>query len=106
MPILAGLGALMGTLGGDLMDKVVTRRQVLGTLAGDAAAAGAPAEATEIDARVMAREDSALERALGAQVTEPGHPHVGGVADDYAMYHAGVAGGLIEMATAAFVASG
>ena len=87
------------------MDNVVTRRQALGTLAGVAAAA-APAEVPEIDARVVARNDAALERAMRAQVTEPGNPRLGGVADDYAMSHAGAAGGLVEMAAASFVAAG
>ncbi len=81
------------------MVNVVTRRQALGTLAGVAAAVAAPAEAPGIDARVVARNDAALERALRAQVTEPGNPRLGGVADDYTMYHAGSAGGLIEMAS-------
>jgi hypothetical protein len=88
------------------MDNVVTRRQVLGTLAGAAAVAAAPADVPETDASVVARNDAALDNALRAQVTEPGNPHLGGVPDDYNMYSASAAGGLLEMAAASFLASG
>ena len=88
------------------MDSLVTRRQALGTLAAVAVAPGARAEAPAIDARIVERNDTALDRALRAQVTEPGNPRLGGVADDYNMFSAGAAGGLIEMAAASFIAPG
>src|SRR5258708_17665272 len=112
MPILTGLGALMDTLGGDSMDNgvtrgfthAVTRRQVLWGLGSAALASGAPAAAPEVDARVVARNDAALDNLLRAQITDTRNARLGGVPDDYLMYHAGAAGGLIGTAAAAWSA--
>src|SRR5260370_26971588 len=111
MPILTGLGALMDTLEGDSMDNevtrsfshVVSRRQVLWGLGSAALAAGAPAAEPEVDARVVARNDAALDNLLRAQITDPRNARLGGVPDDYLMYHAGSAGGLIETAAASWI---
>ena len=90
--------------GGDLMDSRVTRRQILWGLGGAAVAAGAPAAPPEVDARVVARNDASLENLLRVQVTGAPNPRVGGVPDEYGMFHAGSAGGLIETAAASFLA--
>ena len=82
----------------------VTRRQVLWGLGSAALAAGAPAAPPEIDARVVARNDAALDNLLRAQITDPRSSRLGGVPDDYLMYHAGSAGGLIETAAASWIA--
>src|SRR5262245_60037643 len=116
MPILAGMDALMDTLGGDLMDigvtgrttgglsRGATRRQLMWALGGAALAAAAPAAPPEVDAQVVSRNDAALERLLRAQITDPSHPRLGGVPDEYAMFHAGSAGGLIETAASSWIA--
>ena len=82
----------------------VTRRQVLWGLGSAALAAGAPAAPPELDARVVARNDAALDNLLRAQITDPRSSRLGGVPDDYLMYHAGSAGGLIETAAASWIA--
>ena len=84
------------------MDSGVTRRHVLWTLAG-AAGAAAAAVPPSVDARVVARNDAAVDRLLRAQVTDPASPHRGGVPDDYLMFAAGSAGGLIETFTASLI---
>src|SRR4051794_14352680 len=84
--------------------KGTTRRQILGALGSAALAAAAPAAPPEVDARVVARNDAALENMLPEQVTDPASPRLGGVADEYRMFSAGSAGGFIEMAAAAWVA--
>ena len=66
-----------------------TRRQVLWTLGSAALAAAAPAAPPEVDARVVARNDAALEGLLRAQITDPANPRLGGVPDEYGMFHAG-----------------
>ncbi|MGD0772655.1 MAG: hypothetical protein ABSC05_07510 [Candidatus Solibacter sp.] len=81
-----------------------TRRQILWTLGGAALAAGAPAAPPEVDARVVARNDAALENLLRAQIADTANARLGGVPDEYGMYHAGSAGGLIETATASWIA--
>jgi len=80
-----------------------TRRQLLCTLGGAALAAAAPAAPPEVDAQVVARNDAAVERLLHTQITDPSHPRLGGVPDEYAMFHAGSAGGLIEAAAASWI---
>jgi hypothetical protein len=80
-----------------------TRRQVLWTLGSAALAAGAAATPPEVDARVVARNDAALERLLRAQLTDAANPRLGGVPDEYGMCSAGSAGGLIETAAASLV---
>src|ERR1035441_5910743 len=102
--------------GGDAMDNGVTRgasdgatrRKILWTMGSAALAAGAGAPATaappEMDARVVARNDAALENLLRAQVTDARHARVGGVPDEYGMFLAGAAGGLIEAGAASWVA--
>jgi hypothetical protein len=80
-----------------------TRRQILWTLGSAALAAGSPAAPPEIDARVVARNDAALENLLRAQITVTANPRLGGVPDEYGMWHAGAAGGLIETAAASWV---
>ncbi len=82
---------------------VVSRRQVLWGLGSAALAAGAPAAEPEVDARVVARNDAALDNLLRAQITDPRNARLGGVPDDYLMYHAGSAGGLIETAAASWI---
>ncbi len=82
----------------------VTRRQVLWGLGSAALASGAPAAAPEVDARVVARNDAALDNLLRAQITDTRNARLGGVPDDYLMYHAGSAGGLIETAAASWIA--
>ena len=82
-----------------------TRRQVLWTLGSAALAAGAPAAPPDVDTQVVARNDEALERLLRAQLTDPANPRLGGVADDYGMFHAGAAGALIETAAASWMTS-
>jgi hypothetical protein len=81
-----------------------TRRQLLWTLGSAALAAGAPAAPPEVDVQVVARNDAALERLLRAQITDPSNPRLGSVPDDYGMFHAGSAGGLIEIAAASWFA--
>ena len=91
------------------MDNGVTRRQVLWGLGSAALASGAPFAPPEVDARVVARNDAALDNLLRAQVTDPRHARLGGVPDDYLMYPAGGGrshrdgGGLLDRA--AFEAS-
>lgn len=80
-----------------------TRRQILWTLGSAAVAAGAPATPPEVDARVVARNDAAVENLLRAQITGTANPRLGGVPDEYGMFHAGSAGGLIETAAASLV---
>src|SRR6516225_3736449 len=104
MPILTGLDALMDTWEGDSMDNGVTRRQVLWGLGSAALASGAPSAPPEVDSRVVARNDAALDNLLRAQVTDPRHARLGAVPDDYLMYHAGAAGSLIETAAASWIA--
>jgi hypothetical protein len=41
---------------------------------------------------------------LRTQITDSSHPRLGGVPDEYAMFHAGSAGALIEAATASWIA--
>src|SRR4051794_27325668 len=105
---LSGNGCCNGYLGGDLMDSGVTggatRRQLLWTLGGAGLAAGAPGSPPEVDGQVVARNDAALERLLGAQITDLASPRLGGVADEYGMFHAGTAGSLIETAAASWLA--
>ncbi len=86
------------------MDNGVTRRQVLWGLGSAALASGAPSAPPEVDARVVARNDAALDNLLRAQVTDPRHARLGGVPDDYLMYPAGAAAGLIETAAASWIA--
>jgi hypothetical protein len=86
------------------MDNGVTRRQVLWTLGSAAVAAAAPATPPEVDARVVARNDASLENVLRAQVTGAGNVRLGGVPDEYGMFHVGSAGGLIETAAASWIA--
>jgi hypothetical protein len=86
------------------MDDGVTRRQVLWGLGTAALAAGAPAATPEIDARVVARNDAALDNLLRAQITDPRNARLGGLPDEYGMYPAGSAGGLIETAAASWIA--
>src|ERR1035441_8833873 len=107
MFILAGLGAVMNTLGRRFDGYGVTRgasggatrRKILWTMGSAALAAGAGAPATaappEVDARVVARHDAALENLLRVQVTDARHARVGGVPDEYGMFHAGAAGRLL-----------
>src|ERR1039457_3931881 len=94
-------GVTRGASGG------ATRRKILWTMGSAALAAGAGAPATaappEVDARVVARHDAALENLLRVQVTDARHARVGGVPDEYGMFHAGAAGGLIEAAAASWV---
>src|SRR5450759_119347 len=80
-----------------------TRRQVLWTMGGAALAAGAPATPPEMDARVVARNDAALEKLLRAQITDAANARLGGVPDEYGMCNAGSAGGLIETAAASLL---
>jgi len=80
-----------------------TRRQILWTMGGAALAAGAPATPPEMDARVVARNDAALENLLRAQITDAANARLGGVPDEYGMFHAGSAGGLIETAAASLL---
>ncbi len=82
----------------------VTRRQVIWGLGTAALAAGAPAAAPELDARVVARNDAALDNLLSTQITDSRNARLGGVPDEYGMYHAGSAGGLIETAAASWIA--
>jgi hypothetical protein len=82
----------------------VTRRQVIWGLGGAALAGGAPAAAPEVDARVVAGNDAALDNLLHAQITDPRSSRLGGVPDDYLMYPVGSAGGLIETAAASWIA--
>src|ERR1035437_5893610 len=70
-----------------------TRRQILWTMGGAALAAGAPVTPPEMDARVVARNDAALENLLRAQITDAANARLGGVPDEYGMFHAGSAGG-------------
>src|ERR1039458_10362180 len=95
-------GVTRGASGG------ATRRKILWTMGSAALAAGAGAPATaappEVDARVVARNDAALENLLRVQVTDARHARVGGVPDEYGMFHAGAAGGLIEAAAASWIA--
>ncbi|MCX6631557.1 MAG: hypothetical protein NTW28_28425, partial [Candidatus Solibacter sp.] len=86
------------------MDSGVTRRQVLWTMGGAAVAAGAPAAAPEVDPRVVARNDAAVDNLLRAQITGAANPRLGGVPDEYGMCNAGSAGGLIETAAASWMA--
>jgi hypothetical protein len=103
----------MDTLGGDLMDNGVTqgsargatRRQVLLTLGTAALAAAAPVAPPEVDAQVVARNDAALELLLRVQITDPASPRLGGVPDEYGMFHAGTAGALIETAAASWTSA-
>jgi hypothetical protein len=81
-----------------------TRRQILWTLGGATLAAGAPATPPEVDPRVVARNDAALENLLRAQIADPRHAQLGGLPDEYGMFHAGSAGGLIETAAASWIA--
>ena len=93
-----------------------TRRRILWTMAGAAGgaalAAAAPAATPPdtppdrplLDAQVVARNDAALENQMRAQVTGASSPRVGGLPDEYGIFHAGSAGGLIETATASFLA--
>src|ERR1035441_8630073 len=100
--------------GGDAMDNGVTRgasggatrRKILWTMGSAALAAGAPATAAppEVDARVVARNDAALENLLRAQIMGTANPRLGGVPDEYGMFLAGAAGGLIEAAAASWIA--
>ncbi len=91
------------------MQTRVTRRQALWTLAATATATGAAAEPgtapPTVDARLVASNDAALDKLLRAQITDPASPHRGGVPDEYLMFAAGSAGGLIETATASLIAS-
>src|ERR1017187_3761329 len=81
-----------------------TRRQILWGLGSAALAAGASSAPPEVDARVVARNDSALENLLRVQVTDTANARPGGVPDEYGMFHAGSAGWLIETATASWIA--
>src|ERR1039457_7145097 len=56
-----------------------------------------------MDARVVARNDAALENLLRAQITDAANARLGGVPDEYGMFHAGSAGGLIETAAASWM---
>ena len=69
----------MDTLGGDSHGQTagVTRRQVLWGLGSAALAAGAPAAPPEVDARVVARNDAALDNLLRAQITDPRNARAG-----------------------------
>lgn len=80
-----------------------TRRQILWGLGSAVIAAGSPGAPPNVEARVVARNDAALENLLRAQITDTRHVHVGGVPDEYGMFHAGSAGGLIETATASLI---
>src|ERR1017187_6928722 len=103
-------GVTRGATGG------ATRRKILWTVGSAALAAGAgapraggagaPATAAppEVDARVVARNDAALENLLRAQIMGTANPRLGGVPDEYGMFLAGAAGGLIEAAAASWIA--
>ena len=80
-----------------------TRRQILWTMGGAALAAGAPVTPPQMDARVVARNDAALENLLRAQITDAANARLGGVPDEYGMCNAGSAGGLIETAAASLL---
>jgi len=67
----------------------LTRRQILWTLGSAALAAGAPAAPPEVDARVVARNDAALENLLRAQIAGTSDARLGGVPDEYGMFQAG-----------------
>lgn len=95
-------GVTRGASGG------ATRRKILWTMGSAALAAGAGAPATaappQVDARVVARHDAALENLLRAQIMGTANPRLGGVPDEYGMFLAGAAGGLIEAAAASWIA--
>src|ERR1039457_5991825 len=95
-------GVTRGASGG------ATRRKILWTMGSAALAAGGGAPATaappEVDARMVARNDAALENLLRAQIMGTANPRLGGVPDEYGMFLAGAAGGLIEAAAASWIA--
>ena len=87
----------MNTLGRRSDGQLGYGGQILWTMGRTALAAGAP---PEVDARVAARDDAALEDLLRAQTTGAASRRRGGGADEYGMFDVGSPGGPIEMAEA------
>ncbi|MCU1238070.1 MAG: hypothetical protein JWP63_6037 [Candidatus Solibacter sp.] len=87
------------------MDTPVTRRQALLAFAAVSLIESAASAATppSVDPALVTRHDASLDTLLRAQITDPASPHAGAIPDDYLMYSAGAAAGLIESATAALV---
>src|SRR5215468_6700587 len=85
-----------------MLEETISRRRALLSLGFAAATGTSAADVPGVPAPVVARNDAAVERYLGQQITSPGRWR-GSVPDDYQMHSAGAAGGLIETLTAALV---
>ncbi len=77
-----------------------TRRRMM---AAPMAMAAAPAG---FNAQLIQRNDEAVDRQLAAQITESGHPQLGGAPDAYGLYSAYPAAGLLLTGMASLVTEG
>jgi hypothetical protein len=84
------------------MDRMLTRRQALLTTGAAAATLRAAATAPPIEPAIVDRNDDAVSKLMRAQITDAQSHWVGSVPDEYLMYSAGSAGGLIETLAASF----
>ena len=80
--------------------KSMTRRSALASISAGAVAAALRADAQEVPAAVVARNDAAVEGYLQSQITSSGD-WTGSVPDEYLQHTAGNASSLIETFTAA-----
>src|SRR5882757_2804207 len=83
----------------------MTRRSVIASISASAVATAFRADAQEVPAAVVARNDAAVESYLQSQITSPGE-WAGSVPDEYLQHTAGAASGLIETLTASLNHSG
>jgi hypothetical protein len=84
------------------MDYAITRRQAL-LAAGAVVTLRGAATAPQVEQSVVDLNDDTVRALLRSQVTDPQSRWAGGVPDDYLLYSAGAAGGLIETLSASFV---
>jgi hypothetical protein len=75
----------------------VSRREFAATLAAPALLADGG-----IDAALVERHDAAVDRLLKLQITDGAHPECGGYGDEFGLYGAGVAPGLVDAFIAAW----
>lgn len=86
-----------------MQSKLCSRRTALGLLAAAPATAAQRRDAPEVDAAVVRRHDTMLERLLERQVTDPGSDRRGGCPDEFGLYVPRAAGGIIVHAMAAYL---